>query len=532
MKKSILGISLLTLTGLYGILVGFVLLVGILLGVNLSSILLIAIIVLVLQFLLSPFFTDLTMKWFYKAKFDKQLPDYLNNFVKELCEQHKMKFPKFGYIDDGAPNAFTYGRTKNDARIVLTRGIFELLSEEEVKAVVAHEMGHIVHYDMAFMTAAQLIPLVLYYIYEVCIESSKRTRNRNSKNDKESAAAAVGLIAYVLYLISQYIILWLSRTREYYADSYSVESTKNPNALAQALVKIGYGLTLKTTKEGKMSAAKSNALGIFDSATAKSLVVSSSSNGTVSRDTIKNAMKWEMWNKWAKWYELNSTHPLISKRLLAISKRSTEFNQIPFIVFDLQPEEDYNKHFAKEIFILLSPWLCFILLLTLILFDILPFVRIFCLPLAIVCMLIQFNFSHKNKDYKEMNVSQLLSEVKVSKITSVPCIIEGVVIGRGDPGNMFDEDFILKDETGFIFIDKKHVLKIADTLAGLFKTKGIVNKKVKIKGWYRRSPVPYVEVYEYQVEGEKTKKMNSYIVTKVMYYILLVLSIALSIKFI
>ena len=43
-----------------------------------------------------------------------------------------MKYPKIGYIDDGAPNAFTYGRTKNDARIVLTRGIFELLTEEEV----------------------------------------------------------------------------------------------------------------------------------------------------------------------------------------------------------------------------------------------------------------------------------------------------------------------------------------------------------------------------------------------------------------
>jgi antibiotic biosynthesis monooxygenase (ABM) superfamily enzyme len=88
--KSIIGVSLLTLTGLYGLLVAFILLIGILLGANLGPLLLIAIIVLLLQFLLSPFFTDLTMKWFYKAKFDNQLPDYLNTFVKDLCNKHTL----------------------------------------------------------------------------------------------------------------------------------------------------------------------------------------------------------------------------------------------------------------------------------------------------------------------------------------------------------------------------------------------------------------------------------------------------------
>ena len=90
-----------------------------------------------------------------------------------------MKYPRIGYIDDGAPNAFTYGHTKNDARIVLTRGIFELLTEEEVKAVVAHELGHAVHYDMLFMTVAQLVPLFLYGVYEICT-SNDNDNNNNS----------------------------------------------------------------------------------------------------------------------------------------------------------------------------------------------------------------------------------------------------------------------------------------------------------------------------------------------------------------
>ncbi|NIO19186.1 MAG: M48 family metalloprotease, partial [Candidatus Aenigmarchaeota archaeon] len=76
-----------------------------------------------------------------------------------------MKNPRMGVIYDGAPNAFTYGHTPNNARVVLTRGLMDLLNEDEVKGVVAHEIGHAKHWDMLIMTAAQLVPLILYYIY-------------------------------------------------------------------------------------------------------------------------------------------------------------------------------------------------------------------------------------------------------------------------------------------------------------------------------------------------------------------------------
>jgi len=517
MKKGLFGISILTLSCLYGILVAFIILIGLLIGFPVEFILLVAIIVLLLQFVLSPFFTDLTMKWFYKASFNSEIPDYLKEYINNLCVQNNMKMPKIGIINDGAPNAFTYGRTKNDARIVLTRGIFELLNEEEVKAVVSHEFGHIVHYDMLFMTAAQLVPLILYYIYEVFTS--------DNDSDEASKLAIIGFVAYILYVISQYVILYLSRTREYYADSFSIESTKNPNALASALVKIGYGLTAPTKKEGKMSASKPNTLGIFDAKTSKSLVATTYDGKTVSTEKIKNAMKWEMWNLWAKVYEFSSTHPLISKRILAISKRSEEFNQRPFIVFDLQKTESYNDDFIKEIIIWMLPTLTLIIWALFAILDILPVFRGFLLPLAVIFSMIKFDLRHKNKEYKEYKVSDLISEVKVSGITSIPCVIEGTVIGKGDPGYIFDEDFVLKDDTGIIFIDYKHVFQISSFLVGLLKTKKLFGKNVKIKGWYRRSPVPYIEVYELQVENEKAKKMYSYIVNKILYYILLVLSI-------
>ncbi len=525
MKKSLLGVSLFTLTCLYGMLAAVIIAVCLFTGLPVMGGIVLSIIILILQFLVAPFFTDLSMKWFYKANFDYNMPDYLKNFITEVCNKYNMKFPRIGYIDDGAPNAFTYGRTKNDARVVLTRGIFELLTEEEVKAVVAHELGHATHYDMLFMTFAQLVPLILYGIFDFLSNASD-----SSSDDDSSKTAAIALIAYVLYIVSQYIILWLSRTREYYADSYAIEETRNPSALASALVKVGYGLSINSGKTGKsVSASKSNALGIFDSKTSKSLVVSSYDDGQVSKENIVGAMKWEMWNVWAKWYEISSTHPLISKRLIAISNRSAEFGQQPYIAFNETKPESYVDDFFYELFISILPILAIALgvagCMLLSINDGSKVVGI-CGILLVLALFVQLGKTHKNSGYQPTNVASLLSEVKVSGITSIPCILEGNIIGRGNPGCIFNEDFVLKDETGIIFLDYNQPLVMLNKLFALFKSKEYFDKKVKIIGWYRRSPVPYVEIYSMEVDG-KVKKCHTYGFTKIVYILLILVFIAL-----
>ena len=471
------------------------------------------------------------MKWFYKAKFDYELPDYLKKFIEEICSTNNMKYPRIGFIDDGSPNAFTYGHTKNDARVVLTRGVFEILTEEEVKTVVGHELGHAVHYDMLFITVAQLVPLVLYGIYEIF------TKDNNSSNDNDnSKAQIIGWIAYILYVISNYIVLWLSRTREYYADSFSIDVTKNPNALASALVKIGFGLTTAKT-DSKHSASRSNALGIFDPKTSKSLIVTSTDENGLSKDNIKQAMKWEQWNYWAKWYELNSTHPLISKRLLAISERSSEYNQEPFITFDLQKEESYMDDFLIEVLISFLPTATILLgIIAFIAFiiktnrepllnEVTKFSGIILL-LTSLFSYIKFKRRYRGTDFQETSVKNLLGEVKVSHITSIPCSLTGTVIGRGNPGCIFNEDFVIKDDTGIIFLDYNQPLFLLNKIFALFKSQEYFDKKIKINGWYRRSPVPYVEIKSMEIDG-KIKKVYTHDIFKILHIIFIVISIIL-----
>ena len=503
MKKSLAGVSLLTLSGLYFLLVVILLLVCMVTNIPILYGLISSAIILVIQFLISPFITDLTMKFFYKAKWDKELPEYLNKFIDEVCEKHQMKRPKIGYIDDGAPNAFTYGHTKNDARIVVTRGIFELLSEEEVKAVVAHELGHATHYDMLFMTVAQLVPIVMYAIYEATIDAKQEKSSSDNSDNKGDYSFIIGIIAYILYIISNYIVLYLSRTREYYADAFSIEETENPNALASSLVKVGFGLITNRQPEDKVSTKSINALGLFDSKASKSLVVMTNNN-VDDKKKIKNAMKWEMWNPWAKWFELNSTHPLISNRLLAISARSEEFKQKPYITFDLQQEESYVDDFLMEIFIYLLPFIVIIIgvVAALTMMESAFTIMASAFLLAVVLSFLAFFQAHK-KGYKERKIEDLLAEVKVSGITSIPCIVKGTIIGRGDPGYIFNEDFMVKDETGIIYVDYNSPSFIVNKIMGFFRNKKNMDKEVTVTGWYRRSPVPYIEIQNYEVDGKK-----------------------------
>ncbi len=342
--------------------------------------------IIILQFALGPWMMDLALRWIYKFSWVsvEQLPPHLRNFVTRVAAEQKMKVPSFGIIHDGAPNAFTYGHHPSNMRIVITQGILDLLEPEEVEGVVAHEIGHGKNWDMLLMTVVQLVPLMMYFLYRTAL----RIGDRNEKAGNYSWAVALG--AYVLYIVSEYVVLWFSRCREYYADRFAGNVTGNPGALASALVKIGYGLAARgqtqsgeepetaTGKKGKKKKKEEpvfgidaiGALGIFDRKGAVAMVASSaslglerSSSGTatasapISKENLKSAMQWDLWNPWAMFYELNSTHPLIAHRLQYLSDQAATMGQEPYVVFDRRKPESYWDDFAVDVAVILLPLL-------------------------------------------------------------------------------------------------------------------------------------------------------------------------------
>jgi Zn-dependent protease with chaperone function len=509
-------------------------------GLGAGVAVIIGVIIAGIQFLVGPWFMDLSLKWFYHCSFvdPGSLPEHLNKFVTRVTSARKMKYPRFGIIDDGAPNAFTYGHTPNNARIVITRGLFNLLDEEELEAVVAHEIGHAAHWDMLIMTVAYLVPLIAYYIYRTLIRIRVRGRDRSA-----AARYAIALGAFVVYIISQYIVLWLSRTREYRADHFAGDVTRNPNFLSSALVKIGYGLAGQEKAKGaktKKSAGgkrKANleaigALGIFDSGAARALAVSSVCSAgahTLDPEQLKCAMRWDVWNPWAKWYELNSTHPLIANRIEYMSRQAAQMGLEPLVVFDHKKPESYWDEFLVDLFMMFLPWLMGLGLLAAGIGGNDQRLMLLAISGFGAGMLFKTLFSYRGGAYPELNVASLLKKVKVSGVRGVPCTIEGTVIGRGVPGLIWSEDFVIQDETGIMFLDYRQPIRIFEFLFGLLRRGQLEGERVVAKGWYRRAPVPFIELKTLKAGG-KTRRCYVYHMKLIVSVLLVGLGIFLMIN--
>lgn len=220
---------------------------------------------------ISPIITDLTMRFFYKMEFlspeelTAQYPE-VALFLAQVCRQNKIKVPKIGIIDDDNPTAFTYGSVPSNARLVFSKGLFAYLNLEEQQAVFAHEIGHIVHHDFVVMTIASTLVQILYELYVVLSKFRKTGKKEGGR------LAYIGLLSYVFYFLGTYILLYLSRMREYYADEFSAITTGKPNSLSMALIRIAYGIVAKEDSgKSKRLMESTRALGILDIRTAKGL---------------------------------------------------------------------------------------------------------------------------------------------------------------------------------------------------------------------------------------------------------------------
>jgi heat shock protein HtpX len=162
----------------------------------------------------------------------------INKMVHELADQAKIPRPKVYIADNPTPNAFAFGRTQKSSAIALHTGLLEKLSHEEVRGVIAHEIGHIKHRDVLVMTLASALPVILYYIVFFGLMMAG-SRDREGGGMNYFGAMIGGMVAQ---FIASLLVLYLSRVREYYADDYSAHTTKKPMALANALGKITYSL--------------------------------------------------------------------------------------------------------------------------------------------------------------------------------------------------------------------------------------------------------------------------------------------------
>jgi len=306
----------LTVALLFGFLFGILAAIGCYFGISGYLILLIAVFLVFLQWYISPYIIMWTTNM---QEADRKKYGWVYETVEEICKKTKTPMPKKIFIvNTGAPNAFVFGRTPKSAYLAITRGLLNSLDKEEIEAVIGHEVGHINHKDMVVMTVVAAIPVLAYYAARFLIFAPKDEERRNA-----GAAILVGVIAYIIYFISNLLVLYLSRLREFYADRFSGEHT-SPRALARALAKITYGLS---TSEDRIKNSAVRSFFIADPITATkeiSTFRNEYEDLEIDETELKKAMEWEKKNIFARISEIFSSHPLTFKRIKALKELEVE----------------------------------------------------------------------------------------------------------------------------------------------------------------------------------------------------------------
>lgn len=271
------------------------------------------------QYLAGPSLIKVTMK--VKPVTQEEQP-HLHAIVEEMSKKAGIPKPKIGISNINIPNAFAYGRTKKSGHIALTAPIINLLDEDELKAVIGHELGHIKHNDMIITTIISVLPMICYYIALSFLFS---------KNNNENAGIMmlIGIVGYAAYILGQFLVLFVSRIREYYADEASVELGNKPSSLVSGLYKLSYGAS-KASEETIKNATTNRAFFANDIKQGERDVqcfeqIDFDKDGKISDADLEKFYRAEIVNSFSdNFIEIFSTHPDSLKRARRLAKLEFE----------------------------------------------------------------------------------------------------------------------------------------------------------------------------------------------------------------
>ncbi|MDP3889583.1 MAG: zinc metalloprotease HtpX, partial [bacterium] len=183
------------------------------------------------------FFSDKIVLSLYGARpLDKQQYGWIYDIVQELTEKMRMPMPKLWLINTPMANAFATGRNPNNASVAVTTSIIDLLDKDELRGVLAHELGHVKNRDILVTTIAATIATAIGYLAYMLRYAA--FWGSMSDRDRKGNPIVLFLVALLMPIAATLIQLAISRSREYLADETGAHYCNDPLALASALEKL------------------------------------------------------------------------------------------------------------------------------------------------------------------------------------------------------------------------------------------------------------------------------------------------------
>jgi heat shock protein HtpX len=164
----------------------------------------------------------------------------LHAVVRDLAMRADLPMPKLYVISERAPNAFATGRSPKNSSVAVTEGLLSMLNRDEIRGVIAHELGHIRNRDTLIMAVAATVAGALSQLANLAMWSTLLGGTSHSE-DEEHGHPAGGLLALLIAPVAATLIqMAISRSREFLADEAGARTSGSPLALAAALQKLEY----------------------------------------------------------------------------------------------------------------------------------------------------------------------------------------------------------------------------------------------------------------------------------------------------
>ncbi|HAN74902.1 MAG TPA: Zn-dependent protease [Planktothrix sp. UBA8402] len=493
-------------------------------------------------FLFSPWLWDGLLKLSYGLK---PLPlttlfnysQETNKILRNYCQKKKFKVPEIKILPIDDPVIFSYGSLRRFARIVVSQGLLDQLTEDEIAVIFAREIAMIGEWDFAVMSLATIVSQIPYLIYWYLAELTEKLPDlkipfpASIRGILDQILKAIAIVicplCYGLYKLLRFPSLYLSRRRVYYSDRIACNLTGNPNALSRALLKITIKLSQTIQNQGKTNFL----LEAFDRLTPINYQQALTLGSLTSYTSIDSLLTWDLTNCYTTELTLNQSHPLIGERLKILSFYANYWQLEPeFDLLDITPNKP-PKLITNNSPLLLQGapffgipagmtiggliWLMGGLCSLLGMWQLEWLWGDYWIMASSICIgcslgiLIRINpFFPEIKPaniLNQPNLSDLVINPKTIPLDSQPICLTGQLLGRTGLRNTFAQDLILQTPSGMV---KLHYLPEKTPLTNFWPRirhpHELITQNIKVTGWWRRGATPWVDVETLETSDSRT----------------------------
>lgn len=456
--------------------------------------------------------------------------------LQRVCKQQRLPAPPIGLLPSQAPVVFSYGHLPRTTRIVLSQGLLTQLSDDEIAALVAAELGLMKAWARVPLTLVTLVIQVPFLVYWLVAQWGDRHRNALLRG----LAAAIASITYGFYWLLRWPGLWLARTRQRQGDRQSTSITGNPNGLMRALVKMTTGIAQETERQRYTAYSlegfdllipvghrQALTLGSVYSNYSKPSLPQTAESASADADDARematlnvsaSLWAWDAQNSHRRLLTFNNSHPPLGDRLATLSTYARQWRLRPDITISA-PRTAVRKTKAHPFWLQMAPYvgapiglgLAIALWLVGIVAEVANLDSLEWLlgdrSLLWGCLAIGFSFGtlmrinaffpdiKSNETLSETDLPELLCDPKALPIDSVPVQFRGRLLGRTGTSNGLNQDLMLRTSQGSIPLHcVSQIGPLGNLILGKTHPPDLVGQSVVVTGWFRRGATPWIDV--------------------------------------